>query len=103
MKSRMRLYVASITHEVVFCADTRGNELEGEAEHFLEEQDKTFSPPLVVKEITSESEIPKDWQGDALIWGDDSERTASQFLKENGDSEYQDYLRLKAKFEGKKR
>jgi hypothetical protein len=99
----MKLYVASILHEVVFCSDERGFELEGEAEHFMEEQDKTFQPKLVIREITQESEIPKDWQGDALIWGDDSEITASHFFKQHVDSEYQEYLRLKTKYENKKR
>lgn len=103
MKKRMKLYHAAIIHEVVFCSKEHGFELEGEAEHFMEEQGKFFQPKLEIKEITSEYEIPKDWKDDALIWGDDSERTASQFLKENGDSEYQEYLRLKSKYEGKKR
>lgn len=103
MKKRMKLYHASIVHEVVFCTDSRGMELEGEAEHFMEEQGKTFQPKLEIKEITKESEIPADWQDDALIWGDDSEITAAQFLRENTDTEYQEYLRLKTKYEGKKR
>lgn len=103
MKKRMRLYHASIVHEVVFCTDSRGFELEGTAEHFMEEQGKTFQPKLEIKEITNESEIPEgDWRKDALIWGDDSERTASQFLADNKDSEYQEYLRLKAKYEKKR-
>lgn len=108
MKAK-KLYWARVLHEVVFVSEESPNSsnLKSEAESFLEEQDASFIPPMVVTEITSKEEIPDDWKGDALIWGtqelETDEMTANQFFDEYGDAEYQEYLRLKSKFEKKKR
>lgn len=95
-----RLYVATKTYEVVFVSESGLAGVKSEAEEFMEEQNKTFEPPVEVKEITSKEEIPADWREDyTLIWGSDEEMNAAQFLEGKGTSEYQEYLRLKAKFE----
>lgn len=99
-----RLYIATRTHEVVFISSEKGKtSVKDEAEGYLEEQDKYFDPPVVVKEITSKAEIPEGWQEDhALIWGSDDELTAEQFLDSQRSAktkeEYEEFLRLKAKF-----
>lgn len=98
-----KLYIAAKRHEVVFISSEKDTRfVKDEAEGYLEEQDKYFDPPVVVQEITCKKEIPEDWQGDVFIWGVD-ETTANQFLetqaKVQRKAEYEEYLRLKAKFE----
>lgn len=94
-----RLYVAIRAHEVVFVSSSDESSLKDEAKKFLKEQDKYFQPNIEVKEITSKEEIPKDWRENyTLIWGSNEEMSASQFLDSVGSFEYQEYLRLKAKF-----
>jgi hypothetical protein len=99
-----RLFIATRTHEVIFVSDSKGKgDIKDEAEEYLEEQDKYFDPPIVVKEITSKGEIPEEWkESHAFIWGDADEVTAEQFLDSQRSAqakeEYEEYLRLKAKF-----
>lgn len=50
---------------------------------------------VVIQEITSQEDVPKDWR-EASLWGIDDELNALQFLE---DPEYMEYLRLKKKFE----
>lgn len=96
-----RLYVATQKYEVVFVSSS-GHGLKHKAEEFIEEQNKTFQPSIEVQEITCKEEIPEDWREDyTLIWGSDEEMNAEQFLESKKTSEYQEYLRLKAKFRDK--
>lgn len=100
-----RLFLARKTHETIFILEEESNaeELKSQAEHYLREQDKWYKPPVEVTEITSKDQIPEgDWRGGALIWGVE-DMTAGQFLDRYGSSEYQDYLRLKEKYEPKKK
>lgn len=67
-----------------------------------------------IKEVNSVDDVPSIYHEDAiLIWGDDEERTVSQFLKTEKERElkeaqqlkkhqYKEYLRLKEIFEGSK-
>ena len=109
--AKQKLYVAVRAHEVVFISSEKTkSEVKNEAEAYLEEQDKYFSPPVVVREITCKEEIPKGWQDGEFIWGvavlaqwgPVDELTAEQFLDEQASvrakEEYEEYMRLKAKF-----
>lgn len=103
------LYYAKMQLDVVFVSHPMNTsaELLKEAEKFLKEEARNINsslraiPSLVIKEIESLKDIPKDWH-DALAWGqnpDSDELSVSDlFLKSN--KEYQEYIRLKKKFEG---
>lgn len=91
-----KLYYATV--DVVFVADDsvlRPNT----ATSFLKEQLEYYDPPA--KEITCINQLPEDWQN-VGIFGVQFDTTAKQFLEQqklDNDPEYQEYLRLKKKFE----
>lgn len=74
---------------------------EENARKFIAEEEKNrFAPRnLQVQQINTHQEIPKEWKNDNLIWGTEDEITAEGYLIELG-QEYQEYIRLKAKYEG---
>jgi len=91
-----KLYLATKTITVMFLCDDKKDSYK-EAETFANEECKNIVPErLVVKEIKSMREIPKEWSGPELLWGTDDEITARDFIK---DPEYEEYKRLKEKFE----
>jgi hypothetical protein len=105
-KSYTKMYMATRTYTTMFLCDEKVLVKEY-AKDFLDEeidQLKHYGAPdqykTEVKEVKSVKDIPKEWQGDALLWGTDSELTAKQWLNgERSDEElspeYQEYLRLK--------
>ena|ERR1700676_3581144 len=99
-----KLYLATRNVSTMFIAPDyfKTKDLEAEAERFLDEEIKCRGKstlfPIDVKEITSIQDIPKEWQGDVYLWGYDGELTPTDFLSSYND-EYQEYLRLKAKYE----
>jgi hypothetical protein len=103
-----RLYWGKKVCDVVFIlSDDDGMDLEEAAQFYINEQDGCggFHYPITVKEITVLKQVPQGWKGGTLVWGtqDKEELTAEQFLKQQvtnkKSSEYQEYLRLKKKFE----
>lgn len=94
---RPKLYLATNVVTVMFlCED--GKDLRKEAAHFVKEESNNYVPDrLTVKEITSLKDIPPEWSGDQYLWGvDGDDLTARDFIE---DPEYEEYKRLKAKFE----
>jgi hypothetical protein len=79
--------------------------LEKQAKEFLDKElrnnfssNKTFS----VKEVTNISQAPIEWREKcALLWGTDEEITVSGYFDTQAEeaAEFQEYLRLKAKYE----
>lgn len=80
------------------------------AEEFIREEWETNGDreaPLKIKEITSAHQVPKAWRKEAFLWGTETELTALQFLdgwldeqEEELDPDWEQYLKLKKKFEG---
>ncbi len=100
-----KLYYAKQVFDVVFVSEEEENdELEEEAQHYISEQNKYFSPEIELKEVLSLEDLPEAWKSNALIWGTkkDEDLTVKQFLAQNltaSQEEYQEYLRLKAIYE----
>jgi hypothetical protein len=92
-----KLYLASETITAMFVSDEK-TKMEDAKEFLAEERKNVFKDAIVLREITSSQEIPKEWNEGALIWGIDDEITAAVWLHDRG-PEYLEYLRLKAKFE----
>ena len=108
-----KLYLATKTilpavKEVMFLYDDEDGfeylSLREAAKRYFEEEDRNHAPynkeTVSLKEITLVEDIPKEWRECALLWGTNDEITATGFLtQQNSDPEYQEYLRLKEKFE----
>jgi hypothetical protein len=93
---RPKLYLAVDTITVMFLCE-EGKDLYEAARRFADEEHKHYVPGrLAIKEIKSIDEIPEEWSGSQLLWGIDDEITARDFIK---DPEYEEYKRLKEKFE----
>lgn len=92
----MKLYHAiRPSIETMFVSGKTGDSLEKEAQYFLDEEKRVSnkqSYPVKLIEVTSIFDIPESWRN-GLLWNVDGELTAQQYL-----TEYQEYLRLKAKF-----
>lgn len=66
---------------------------------FFEEEEKNMiGDRFLIQEISNINQLSGDWADSALIWGIE-DITAKEFLREYNDEEYQQYLRLKKKFE----
>lgn len=101
-----KLYLATINFNTIFVS-TEADQKSG-AKRYAEEEFswnglKETLKRVEVKEIACVQEIPQEWSDGALIWGTEEEITAANWLDQNqpkqSDSEFQEYLRLKAKYE----
>jgi len=95
------LYLATKTIKVMFlCPSNYSTQsVLKEANHFADEEGKNIVDGRIkIEKITKIEDIPEEWRGDAYIWGTDEEMTATDFLGQE-DDEYQEYLRLKKKYE----
>lgn len=92
-----KLYLATKTITAMFVSDAKDSGVN--ASKFIAEEEKNrFAKHIEIKEITTRQEIPKEWIGDAYLWGTEDEITAEGWISELG-KEYQEYLRLKAKYD----
>ncbi len=90
-----KLYLATKTITAMFLSYEDKN-LNKDAANYIEcENNNIDTNRMVVKEITSKKDVPKEWY-DANLWGTDEEINPLSFLE---DPEYIEYLRLKKKFE----
>lgn len=98
-----KLYQALTQQEVLFLSSTiEPSLLRKEGEKWCKEQEAygPFKNTVSVSEITSVDEVPTDWRkSGTFLWGINEEITAEQFLQQKYDPDYQEYLRLKEKFE----
>ena len=97
-----KLYLATRDHSVMFLSNLRRRSgIMEEAHNWMDEQDSCHTPQIELTEIKVLSQIPDDWKGNVFLWGTDDEITAEEFLKavKANDSEFREYLRLKAKYE----
>lgn len=98
-----KLYQALAQQEVLFLSSTTESSLlQEEGEKWFREQEAygPFKNKTSVSEIVSFNEVPTDWRkSGTLLWGTNEEITAEQFLQQKYDPDYQEYLRLKEKFE----
>jgi hypothetical protein len=96
-----KLYLANRNHSVMFLSNGDEKELVmNDANHWMNEQDSYHTPKVELIEIKVPDQIPEEWR-DGFIWGTNEEMTAAEFLQSINASneEYQEYLRLKAKYE----
>lgn len=100
---KKQLYIATINADVVFYSECKfaSFELKCDAIKYLKtEYPNNMADRLKIKQISCLNDIPDDWK-EAYLYGVDNKITAQEFfLKE--DEEYQQYLKLKEKFEGSK-
>jgi len=97
---KRKLYIATKNVTTMFLSNKTDMDLEKEARGFLsEEETVTIPKTLTINEVTCRRDIPDDWRGFALLWGTDNEITASDFLSQEEDPEYIQYLQLKKKYE----
>ena len=101
--TKTKLYAATRMHTTLLLCDNKSLLKDIAAESLNEEYDlirPNFKFPMVIKEIKSVKDIPKDWASSALLWGTEADLTAKQWLngecsEEENDPQYQEYLRLK--------
>jgi hypothetical protein len=99
-----KIYYVQKIVDAVFLCDAKENRIISEADRFIVEEAKNRVPNrFLIKEVKSKEDIPEGWHN-SLIWGteDDEDLTVMEALHKlvlSKDSEYKEYLRLKAKFE----
>jgi hypothetical protein len=103
-----KLYLATLPITAVYASFEKDKEEAG-VEFLRREIEENTLPmkgsfagrdQLEIIEITCEQDLPEEWRRGPCIWGvsPDVEITAEQFLAEQS-QEYQEYRRLKAKYE----
>jgi len=89
-----KLYHATMVIDALFVSEEKDNIL-SKAKQYLSMEGVAYQPIDVI-EVPSPAHIPKEW-ANCNIYGVDKNKTAQDFFNEQ--EEYQEYLRLKAKFE----
>lgn len=95
-----KLYYATKGMDVVFASAANGEALQKEAEKFLkEEEESNHFFKTEIKEVKSIEDVSENWRvTGTLIWGVDGELSVEEALI-SLDPEYDQYLKLKRKFE----
>lgn len=99
-----KLYLVKQIINVMFVSDSdeEGRVLDDEARFFLDEywENGTLNE-FEVQEVTSLEQIPSEWRNGCLLYGTHKQDTPEVFLNRisSNNTEYQEYLRLKEKFE----
>ena len=93
-----KLYLAKTEIQTMFVSDELN--IHSHAKQFLGNELANLDDKISVVEITNYKNIPKAWKGNVFcVWGSEENTTATEFLRRHESKDYQEYLRLKAKYE----